>query len=110
MQFSIVISVVLAAIWCVWTWRIIKRSTLSVKGWAAEGGYELTRCEFALRLPLQAALLSLWRRSLGGVYCTVKLRDSTGLIREASVRCGAFVGGVFSCERIEVTWNDKSAA
>jgi hypothetical protein len=102
--------VALAAIWLVWTWRIIKRSTSSVKEWAAEGGYKLMSCEFALGLPLQAALLSLWRTSLGGVYCAVRLRDSKGLRREASVRCGRFVGGVFSCEKIEVTWSDKSAA
>ena len=108
-RYSIIIVVVFVALFA-WTWLIIRRSTSTLRKWAAEHGYVILRSEIVLGLPLRAAALSLWNPSSAGrVEYSVTLRDRTGLKRSARVCSGSFVRGVFSRGEIEVTWSDETA-
>ena len=105
----LIIIVALAAL-SAWTWRIIRRSTATLRQWAAEHGFELLSCEIPLGRPFCGAALGLWSPSFGRMDYSVTLRDRTGLKRSARVCCGRFVRGMFLNDQIEVRWSDETMA
>ena len=97
---TLMLAIVGIAAFIALNWLFETRAQSIFRNWATAQGYTIVRFERAFL----GGAFSLWTTSRGQIVYFITVRDNQGLERNACVRCGSFLGGVFGSDKIEIKW------
>jgi hypothetical protein len=90
------------------SWWFDRRSKIILKKWADENGFDIV--EKRQRYMFFTGPFRFWTNGRNQVVYFLRIRDRGGHERSGWARCGAYFGGVFFSNKIEIRWDETHVA